>query len=75
MKEIVAMCYKSGAKKVSVASSSSEVKFPNVYGIDMPYVEELVAYNKTVEEVCSVIGADKLIYQDLDDLVQVQCHK
>ena len=69
MKEIVAMCYKAGAKKVSVASSSSEVKFPNVYGIDMPAKSELIASNRSVEEVKEFIGCDNLIYQDLSDLV------
>ncbi len=69
MKEIVAMCYKSGAKKVSVASSSSEVKFPNVYGIDMPAKSELIASNRSLEEIKEFIGCDNLVYQDLSDLI------
>ena len=68
-KQIVQMAREAGAKRVFFASASPPIRYPNVYGIDMPFVEELVAYNKTVEEVCIAIGADKLIYQDLDDLV------
>ena len=56
-------------KKIYFASASPPIRFPNVYGIDMPYVEELIAYNRTVDEICDLIGADKLIYQDLDDLI------
>tara|TARA_B100002052_G_scaffold192424_1_gene175439 strand:+ start:3359 stop:4819 length:1461 start_codon:yes stop_codon:yes gene_type:complete len=70
MKEIVNMCYKAGANKVSVASSSAEVKFPNVYGIDMPAKSELVASNKSLEEIKEFIGCDNLVYQDLADLVE-----
>ena len=68
-KQIIQMAREAGAKKVYFASASPPIKHPNVYGIDMPYVKELIAYNRTVEEICKVIGADKLIYQDLDDLV------
>tara|TARA_B100002052_G_scaffold278631_1_gene285158 strand:+ start:1096 stop:2562 length:1467 start_codon:yes stop_codon:yes gene_type:complete len=68
-KQIVQMARDAGAKKVYFASASPPIIFPNVYGIDMPYVEELIAYNKTIDEICKEIGADKLIYQDLDDLV------
>ena len=45
------------------------MRYPNVYGIDMPTAEELIAHNRTEEEVCRLIGADGLIYQDLDALV------
>jgi amidophosphoribosyltransferase len=69
-KQIIQMAREAGAKKVIFASASPPIKFPNVYGIDMPYVEELVAYNKTIEEICAAIGADKLIYQDLNDLIK-----
>ena len=69
-KQIVQMARDAGAKKVYFASASPPIRFPNVYGIDMPYVEELVAYNRTIDEICDEIGADKLIYQDLDDLVK-----
>ncbi len=68
-KQIVQMARDAGAKKVYFASASPPIIFPNVYGIDMPYVEELIAYNKTIDEICKEIGADKLIYQDLDDLI------
>lgn len=66
--QIVQMARDSGAAKVSFASASPAVRYPYVYGIDMPAAVELVAYNKTVEEVCAVIGADWLVYQDLEDL-------
>jgi len=69
-KQIVQMARDAGSKKVYFASASPPIRFPNVYGIDMPYVEELVAYNRTIDEICDEIGADKLIYQDLDDLVK-----
>tara|TARA_B100000676_G_scaffold198768_1_gene195311 strand:- start:190 stop:1644 length:1455 start_codon:yes stop_codon:yes gene_type:complete len=69
-KQIVQMARDAGAKKVFFASASPPIVFPNVYGIDMPYVKELIAYNKTIDEICYEIGADKLIYQTLDDLVK-----
>ena len=69
-KQIVQMARDAGAKKVFFASASPPIIFPNVYGIDMPYVKELIAYNKTIDEICDEIGADKLIYQTLDDLVK-----
>ena len=68
-KQIIQMARDAGAKKVYFASASPPIKYPNVYGIDMPYVEELIAYNRTIEEISTEIGADKLIYQDLEDLV------
>ncbi len=68
--EIVQMARESGANKVYFASAAPPVRFPNVYGIDMPTAEELIAHNRTEEEVAAIIGADKLIYQDLDDLVE-----
>ena len=67
-KQIVQMARDAGAKKV-FASASPPIVFPNVYGIDMPYVKELIAYNKTINEICDEIGADKLIYQTLEDLI------
>jgi amidophosphoribosyltransferase len=66
--QIIEMARKSGAKKVYFASASPPVRFPNVYGIDMPSSCELVAYERTTEDVCRLIGADRLIYQDLSDL-------
>ena len=68
-KQIVQMAREAGAKKVIFASASPPIIFPNVYGIDMPYVKELIAYNRTNDEICLEIGADKLIYQDLNDLI------
>ena len=67
-KEIVDIVRKCGAKKVYLASAAPQVRFPNVYGIDMPTHDELIAYNKTDSEICDIIGADKVIFQDLDNL-------
>ncbi len=68
-KQIIQMARDAGANKVYFASASPPIRHPNVYGIDMPYVNELVAYNKTIDEIKDEIGADKLIYQSLEDLV------
>lgn len=67
--EIVQMARAAGAKKVFFASAAPPVRYPNVYGIDMASKNEFVAHNKTTEDVCKTIGADKLIYQNLDDLI------
>ncbi len=67
-KEIVQMARDAGARKVYLASAAPPVRYPNVYGIDMPTQQELVAYNRTDEEVRQQIGADALIYQDLGAL-------
>ena len=64
-KEIVQMARDAGAKKVYLASAAPPVRFPNVYGIDMPTPDELVAHDRTVEEIRQVIGCDALIYQDV----------
>ena len=63
--EIVQMARDAGAIKVYMASAAPPVRFPNVYGIDMPTREELVAHARTVDEVCQLIGCDALIYQDV----------
>lgn len=68
--QIIQMARDAGAKKVYFASAAPPVRYPNVYGIDMPAVEELIAHNRTEEEVGQAIGADKMIYQDLDDLIR-----
>jgi len=68
--EIIQMARDAGANKVYFASAAPPVCFPNVYGIDMPSVNELIAHNRSEEEVAKLIGADWLIYQDLDDLVE-----
>lgn len=67
--EIIQMARDAGARKVYFASAAPPVRFPNVYGIDIPTSTELVAYNRTEEEVAKIIGADWLIYQDVDALV------
>jgi len=68
--QIIEMARNAGAKKVYFASAAPPVIYPNVYGIDMPTVDELIAHNKTEEEIASMIGADWLIYQDLDILIE-----
>lgn len=67
-REIVQMARDAGARKVFFASAAPPVKFPNVYGIDMPTRQELIATGRSDEQICFEIGADRLIYQDLDDL-------
>lgn len=68
-RQIIQMARDAGAKKVYFASAAPPVRHPNVYGIDMPSVDELIAYNRTVDEVARLIGADWLVYQDLEDLI------
>jgi amidophosphoribosyltransferase len=67
-REIVQMARDAGARKVYMASAAPPVRYPNVYGIDMPTADELVAHNRTVEQVREIIGADALIYQDVDGM-------
>lgn len=69
-KQIVQMARDAGANKVYFASAAPPVRFPNVYGIDMPSRDELLATGRTDEEICAEIGADALIYQDLDALIK-----
>ena len=69
-REIVQMARDAGARKVYMASAAPPVRFPNVYGIDMPTATELVAHDRSVEEVRQLIGADALIYQDVDAMKQ-----
>jgi amidophosphoribosyltransferase len=69
-RRIVEMAREAGAKKVYFASAAPAVVHPNVYGIDMPAKHEYVAHNRTTEEVGQAIGADWLMYQNLDDLVE-----
>ncbi|MEB3752783.1 amidophosphoribosyltransferase [Acinetobacter sp. MD2(2019)] len=66
--EIIQMARDAGAKKVFFASAAPMVKYPNVYGIDMPAKNELIASNRSVEQIREIIGADRLIFQDLEDL-------
>ena len=67
--KIIEMAKEAGAKKVYFSSAAPPVKFQNLYGIDMAATSELIASNKTEEEVAQAIGADWLIYQDLEDLI------
>jgi amidophosphoribosyltransferase len=68
-KQIIQMARDAGAKKVYFASAAPPVRFPNVYGIDMPAPAELVAHDRTEQQVQELIGADWLVYQDLEDLI------
>ena len=68
-RQIIEMAREAGAANVYFASAAPPVRFPNVYGIDMPSASELIAHNRSVEEVCELIGADWLVYQDLEDLI------
>ncbi|MEO8458890.1 MAG: amidophosphoribosyltransferase [Dokdonella sp.] len=68
-RQIIQMARDAGAKKVYLASAAPAVRYPNVYGIDMPVVSELVAHQRTDEQIEKVLGADWLVFQDLDDLV------
>lgn len=67
--QIIEMAREAGARKVYFASAAPEIRFPNVYGIDMPSANELIGYGREVSEICQLIGADGLIYQELSDLV------
>ncbi len=72
--QIIELAREAGAKKVYFASAAPPVRFPNVYGIDMPAASELIASGRSLEEIRGFIGADWLIYQDLDDLVAACRH-
>ena len=68
-KQIIQMAREAGAHKVYFASAAPPVRYPNVYGIDMPSVQELVANGRSVEQIAQEIGADRVIFQDLQDLI------
>ena len=73
-KQIVDMAREAGARKVYMASAAPPVKYPNVYGIDMPASKEFVADDRTIDEIAKFIGCDKLFYQNLHDLIEsVKC--
>ena len=69
-REIVQMARDAGARKVYFASASPPIRHQNIYGIDMPVRNELIAFNRDVGEIEREISADRLFYQDLDDLVE-----
>ena len=69
-REIVQMAQEAGANKIYFASAAPPVRYPNVYGIDMPTRQELIATDRSDEEICREIGADYLVYQELDALKQ-----
>lgn len=68
--QIIQMAREAGARKVYFASASPPVRYPNVYGIDMPAASELVAHGRTEKKIADILGADWLIYQDLPDLIE-----
>jgi amidophosphoribosyltransferase len=68
--QIIQLARDAGAKKVYFASAAPPVRYPNVYGIDMPAAHELIAHNRTEDGVCAAIGADRVIYQGLNDLIE-----
>ena len=69
-RQIIELAREAGARKVYFASAAPVVRYPNVYGIDMPSAEELVGHGRSEAEICAEIGADRLFFQDLDDLEQ-----
>ncbi|MGQ0501591.1 MAG: amidophosphoribosyltransferase [Panacagrimonas sp.] len=73
--EIIQMARDAGARKVYLASASPPVRFPNVYGIDMPSHNELIAHGRTIPELEKLLGCDRLIYQTLEDLIDAVRHK
>jgi amidophosphoribosyltransferase len=72
--QIIKLAREAGARKVYFASAAPPVRYPNVYGIDMPAATELIANGRSVEEIQEIIGADRLIYQDLHGLVRAVRH-
>jgi amidophosphoribosyltransferase len=73
-RQIIDMAREAGARKVYFASAAPPVRYPNVYGIDMPAASELIAHGRSEQQVQELIGADWLIYQTLDDLVRAVQH-
>ena len=74
-RQIIEMARDAGANKVYFASAAPPVRYPNVYGIDMPAAHELIGHGRSEAEICEAIGADRLFYQDLDDLVRAVSKK
>ncbi len=73
-RQIIKLAREAGARKVYFASAAPPVRYPNVYGIDMPAASELIANGRSVEEIEKLIGADRLIYQDLHGLIRSVRH-
>ena len=73
-RQIIKLAREAGARKVYFASAAPPIRYPNVYGIDMPAASELIANGRTVEEVQALIGADRVIYQDLHGLMRAGRH-
>jgi amidophosphoribosyltransferase len=73
-RQIIRMAREAGARKVYFASAAPPVRYPNVYGIDMPAASELIANGRSVEKIEELIGADRLIYQDLHGLIRSVRH-
>ena len=73
-RQIIRIARDAGARKVYFASAAPPVRFPNVYGIDMPAASELIANGREVDEICEIIGADRLIYLDLHGLIRSVRH-
>jgi amidophosphoribosyltransferase len=67
--QIIQMARDAGARRVYFASAAPPVRYPNVYGIDMPAASELIAHGRSEQEICALLGADGLIFQDLDALI------
>ena len=74
-KQIIQMAREAGAKQVYFASAAPPVRFPNVYGIDMPTSDELIGYQRDDVQIAEAIGADRLIYQDIDDLIRAASYR
>jgi amidophosphoribosyltransferase len=68
-RQIIQMAREAGARKVYFASASPPVRYPNIYGIDMPAPSELIASGRDEKQIEAELGADRLIYQELDDLI------
>ena len=72
--QIIRLAREAGARKVYFASAAPPVRYPNVYGIDMPAAKELIANGRSIDEIQELIGADRLIYQDLHGLIRSVKH-
>jgi amidophosphoribosyltransferase len=73
-RQIIKLAREAGARRVYFASAAPPVRYPNVYGIDMPAAKELIANGRSVAEIEKAIGADRLIYQDLHGLIRSVRH-